>query len=110
MGIFRAILGGISRAASRRSEARAARDQTNLEGEWSLRKSNADANQERESLLYAAQLEEWQRQNKRRERARGGANFAQFGAPLLNYVNKAPMQSAPQAAPTPVVRNFTGQG
>lgn len=96
MGWLSAVLGGVSNAISRRSDRRDA--QRSFEDERRL--ANLDANQERETLLYQTMLEEEMRQNRRRERMRGGKNFAQFATMPAGYTNQAPVDST--ARPLPV--------
>lgn len=109
MGLFRTILGGLDRAFSSRSDRRAATDDANLKGEWGLRNTNARGNQDRESLLYTMQLNEWQRQQERKERGRGGANYAQFGKMPSTYTNKAPFNTTPEAMPNPRTVSYDGR-
>lgn len=97
--IGRAILGGANRALTSRGDRRTAREVAERDFESQRSLDNNAANQERESLLYDLQLKEWQRQQLRRERARGGANFAQFASPIPGYVNRAPMDITPVPMP-----------
>lgn len=106
--IFTAILGGLSSAFTSRRARRDARDQANLQGQWTIRDRNVRANQERETLLYQMQLQDIDRQNRRRERARGGRNFAQFAAPIPDYVNRAPMNTEAMLLPRPTLINHIG--
>ena len=64
------------------------------------RLTNLESNQERETLLYKAVLDEEARQNRRRERVRGGKNYAQFATMPQGYANKAPIDGT--AKPLPV--------
>jgi hypothetical protein len=109
MSIWGAIVGGAISALSGRSNNRAAERNAQLEGEWGLRGQNAGANQDRTTLLYEMQLKEWERQNRRREVARGGRNFAQFATVPQGYRNMAPMDTTPTAMPQPLIANFEGK-
>lgn len=97
--VGRAVVSGVGNALTRRGERRAAREASEREFEDQRRLDNNQANQDRESMLYEMQLAEWQRQRRRREIARGGANFAQFSGPIPGYTNRAPMDTTPVAPP-----------
>lgn len=109
MGIFTAILGGLSSAASSRATARGNRDAANLEGEWGLRSTNASANQDRETLLYSLQLEEAQRQNRRREVARGSANYRKYATMPEGYTPSARVETTPLELPKPRIVSYDGK-
>lgn len=109
MSIWNAIVGGAISALGGRSDRRSAERNAQLEGEWALRGQNAGANQDRTTLLYEMQLKEWERQNRRKEIARGGRNYAQFATVPQSYRNTAPMDTTPTAMPQPLIANFEGK-
>lgn len=109
MSIWGNLISGAISALNGRSEARSAERNAQLEGEWGLRSQNAGANQDRATLLYEMQLKEWERQNRRKEIARGGRNYAQFATVPQAYRNTAPMDTTPTAMPQPLIANFEGK-
>jgi len=102
-----ALVGGLSSMFGGRSQRRNERRQRDHDAAMSRERIaaerdqiNQSANQDRETMLYEMQLAEWQRQQRRREIARGGANFAQFAPAIQGYTNTAPISTAPVATPT----------
>ena len=90
------VLSGVSRAIDRRSE----RKDSERSFDEERRLANNEANQERETLLYQALLQEEMRKNQRNQRIRGGKNYAQFASSIPNYTNLAPVSGVDKPLPT----------
>lgn len=93
------VAAGISSAVSSRQQRRQQSRDNRMSYDEERRLANIAANQERETLLYQAALEEEMRQRQRRERVRGGANYAQFASPIPGYINRAPISGEDRPLP-----------
>jgi hypothetical protein len=109
MSIWNAVIGGAISALNGRSERRSADRNAQVEGEWAVRQQNVGANQDRNTLLYELQLQEWDRQNRRKEISRGAKNYTQFATMPRGYTNPTQMDSTPVAMPQPPVVNYKGE-